>query len=436
MKIVLAYSGGLDTSVALPWLREHYDAEVIAYCAGLGQVDDLDQVARRARAAGAVKVIVEDVRETYLRDYVFKALKAGAAYEDRYLMAAPLDRPLIGKRVVEIAHAEGATAVAHGSTGKGNDQVRFYAAAVAHDPQMRVIGPAMEWELGSRADEIAYARRHGIEVDATEEHPFSMDGSIWGTSTECGPLDDPAWTPDEQVFQLTVSPRDAPDTPRRVTLGFEAGVPVALDGDTLDPVSLVSRLNPVAGGHGIGRIDMVENSLLGIKSRAIYESPAGTLLHLAHRELESLVIDRDTLHHKAEVSRRYAELVYYGLWFSPLREALDAFVDATQRFVTGTVALELYKGSATIVSRTSPHALYSHSLSAHDHRDRFEHRLGEGFSYVWSMPQRLRALTRNAPEPDRATQPHRATQIDSDAQTDGAAQTVRATTADTIGPTR
>jgi argininosuccinate synthase len=397
MRIVLAYSGGLDTSVALPWLREHHDAEVIAYCADLGQADDLDRVARRAKAAGAVEVVVEDLRDTYLRDYVFRALKAGAAYEDRYLMAAPLGRPLIGKRLVEVAHDRGATAVAHGSTGKGNDQVRFYAAAVAHDPEIRVIGPAMEWELGSRADELAYARRHGIDVDATEESPFSMDGSLWGTSTELGPLDDPAWTPDDRVFQITADPRDAPDTPGQVALDFEAGVPVGLDGEALDPVPLVERLNALAGRHGVGRVDMVENSLLGIKSRAVYESPAGTVLHLAHRELESLVIDRDTLHHKARVSRTYAELVYYGQWFSPLREALDAFVDVTQERLHGTVRLELYKGTVTVLGRHSEQALYSHSLSAHDDRDRFEHHLGEGFSYVWSMPLRLRALTSGPP---------------------------------------
>jgi argininosuccinate synthase len=393
VRVVLAYSGGLDTSVALPWLRERYGAEVIAYCANLGQPGDLDEVARKARRAGAVKVIVEDVRETYVRDYVFPALKAGAAYEGRYLMAAPLGRPLIGKRLVEIANAEHAEAVAHGSTGKGNDQVRFYAAAVALDPGIRVIGPAMEWELGSREDEIAYARTHGIEVEATSSSPFSKDGSLWGTSTECGPLDDPAWTPDEGVFQITASPRDAPDTPQRLAIEFEAGVPTGVDGERLGPVALVERLNAVAGRHGIGRVDIVENSLLGMKSRAIYESPAGTLLHLAHRELEDLVIDRDTLHYKAGVARTYAELVYYGLWFSPLRTALDAFVEATQARVAGSISLELYKGQATVVSRASEAAMYSHSLSAHDERDSFEHRLGEGFSYVWSMPLRLRALT-------------------------------------------
>ncbi|MBY5163627.1 argininosuccinate synthase [Salsipaludibacter albus] len=403
MKIVLAYSGGLDTSVALPWLREHHDAEVIAYCADLGQADDLATVERRAWQAGAADVVIEDLRDTYLRDHVFRALRAGAAYEDRYLMAAPLGRPLIGRRLVEIAHERGATAVAHGSTGKGNDQVRFYAAAVAHDPGIRVIGPAMEWELGSRADELAYARRHGIEVDATDDSPFSMDGSLWGTSTELGPLDDPSWPPDERVFQLTTSPREAPDTPHRLTLEFVAGTPVALDGERLDPVPLVERLNTIAGRHGIGRVDIVENSLLGIKSRAIYESPAGTVLHLAHRELESLVIDRDTLHHKGEVGRRYAELVYYGLWYSPLREALDAFVDVTQARVDGTVDLELYKGTATVLGRRSDNALYSHSLSAHDDRDQFAHHLGEGFSYVWSMPLRLRALTGDPRTPASAT---------------------------------
>jgi argininosuccinate synthase len=414
MKIVLAYSGGLDTSVALHWLRRRYGAEVIAYCADLGQPDDLGEVARKAERAGAVKVIVEDVRETYLCDYVFRALKAGAAYEDRYLMAAPLGRPLIGKRLVELAHAEGATAVAHGSTGKGNDQVRFYAAAVAHDPAIKVIGPAIEWELGSRMDEIGYARRHGIEVEATSSSPFSKDGSLWGTSTECGQLDDPAWAPDERVFQLTASPVDAPDTPQRLTIEFEAGVPAGIDGQLLDPVSLVERLNAVAGRHGVGRVDIIENSVLGIKSRAIYESPAGTLLHVAHRELEDLVIDRDTLHYKAGVARTYAELVYYGLWFSPLREALDAFVDATQARVSGSIGLELYKGRASVLSRTSEAAMYSYSLSAHDQGDSFEHTLGEGFSYVWSMPLRLRALTRATAGAAPASRPGATPESDGD----------------------
>ena len=342
MRIVLAYSGGLDTSVALPWLRERYGAEVIAYCANLGQPGDLDDVAHKAHLAGAVKVIVEDVRETYLRDYVFPALRAGAAYEGRYLMAAPLGRPLIGKRLVEIASAEHAEAVAHGSTGKGNDQVRFYAAAVALDPGIRVIGPAMEWELGSREDEIAYARTHGIEVEATSSSPFSKDGSLWGTSTECGPLDDPAWTPDESVFQLTASPRDAPDTPQRLAIEFEAGVPTGVDSEPLDPVALVERLNTVAGRHGIGRVDVVENSLLGIKSRAIYESPAGTRLHSA-TELEDLVIDRDTPA-EAGVAHAYAELHLLRFWFSPAAAARWTRSSTRHRRAWRNVSLRALQG--------------------------------------------------------------------------------------------
>ncbi|MFN7960683.1 MAG: argininosuccinate synthase [Thermoanaerobaculia bacterium] len=392
-KIVLAYSGGLDTSVILKWLQLHYQAEVVAYCANLGQPGSLAEVERRALACGAVKVVIEDLRDIYLRDYVYPALKANAAYERRYLMAAPLDRPLIGQRLVAVAHAEGADAVAHGSTGKGNDQVRFYSAVVAHDPGLRVLGPAMEWELKSRDDEVAFALEHGIEIGVGRERPYSFDGSLWGTSTECGPLDDPAWAPDSDVFQLTRSARDAPDEAEEVVLRFERGLPVALGEERLGPVGLVERLTELGGQHGVGRVDMVENSLLGIKSRAIYESPAGTLLHLAHRELEDLVIDRDTLHYKELVGQRYAELVYYGQWFSPLRKALDAFVDATQEHVTGRVKLSLYKGNATVLGREAVKPLYSYSLATHDGRDRFDHSQGEGFSYVWSMPQRLAALS-------------------------------------------
>jgi argininosuccinate synthase len=394
MKIVLAYSGGLDTSVILKWLQVNYDAEVIAYCANVGQPGSLAEVEERALRCGAAKVVIEDVRDVYLRDYVFPALKANAAYERRYLMAAPLDRPLIGQRLVAVAHAEGADAVAHGSTGKGNDQVRFYSAVVAHDPDLRVLGPAMVWELKSRADEVAYARRHGIEIDVRADRPYSLDGSIWGTSTECGPLDDPSWVPEADVFQLTRSPRDAPDEGEEVAIGFEQGIPVSLDGERLDPVPLVERLNVLGGRHGVGRVDVVENSLLGIKGRAIYESPAGVLLHMAHRELEDLVVDRDTLHYKALIEQKYAEIIYYGLWFSPLRVALDAFVNATQTRVTGCIRLALYKGNVTVCGREAAQPLYSYSLATHDHRDTFDHSKAEGFAYVWSMPLRLEALSR------------------------------------------
>lgn len=389
-KIVLAYSGGLDTSVALPWLRERYNAEVVAYCADLGQPGSLDDVRRRAIAGGAARVVIEDLRDTYLREYVFPALRANAAYERRYLMAAPLGRPLIGRRLVAVARAEGADAVAHGSTGKGNDGVRFYAAVVAHDTALRVLAPAAEWELASRAAELRYAEEHGIEVPVGVESPYSMDGSIWGTSTECGPVEDPARPPPEDAWQLTRAIAETPDDPSEVVVTFEQGVPVALDGVEHPPVVLVRTLTELAGAHGIGRVDMVESSLLGIKTRALYESPAGAVLHLAHRELESLCLDRDTLRFKAAVDQRYAELVYDGLWFSSLRRSLDRFVEATQEPVCGTVTVRLHKGTATCRQRQSPSGLYRAAVSSHDAGDRFDHSAAAGFSYVWSMPQRLR----------------------------------------------
>ena len=400
-RIVLAYSGGLDTSVALPWLRERYGAEVVAYCANLGQPGSLDDVRRRAIAGGAVRVIVEDLRDTYLRDYVFPALRANAAYERRYLMAAPLGRPLIGRRLAAVARDEGADAVAHGSTGKGNDGVRFYAAVVAHDTSLRVLAPAAEWELQSRADELRYAEQHGIEVPVGVESPYSMDGSIWGTSTECGPVEDPALPAPEDAWQLTRSIADAPDDPADVVVAFERGTPVALDGVEVSPVELVRSLTELAGAHGVGRVDMVESSLLGIKTRALYESPAGTVLHLAHRELESLCLDRDTLRFKATVDQRYGELVYDGLWFSSLRRSLDRFVEATQEHVCGTVTVRLHKGTATCRQRESPSGLYRASVSSHDPGDRFDHSAAAGFSYVWSMPQRVDGLRADGDAPAR-----------------------------------
>ncbi|MDE3739533.1 argininosuccinate synthase [Pseudomonas resinovorans] len=394
MKIVLAYSGGLDTSVALRWLRERYQAEVIAFCADLGQPEDFQAIREKALASGASKVFIEDLREEYLRDFVFPALRAGALYERRYTMAAPLGRPLIARQLVRIAHAEGAEAVAHGSTGKGNDQVRFYAGVVAHDPALQVLAPCAEWELKSRDEELAYARRHGIPVSATPDSPFSMDGSLWGTSTECGSIDDFRTRIPANAYQLTADPECAPDLPARLTIGFEQGTPVHLDGQRLDAVELVRRLTELGGRHGVGRVDMVENSLMGIKNRALYESPAGAILHVALRELEDLTIDCDTLHCKAELALKYAELAYRGQWWSPLRQALDAFVDASQANVTGTIALRLYKGSITVEGRETDHALLDYSLTAQDSADRFDHPAGIGFAYVWSLPQRIRAKLR------------------------------------------
>ncbi|MEL6578352.1 MAG: argininosuccinate synthase [Cyanobacteria bacterium J06621_12] len=389
MKIVLAYSGGLDTSVALKWLQINYQAEVIAFCANIGQPESFAEIETKALAAGASKVIIDDCRSEYLRDFVFKALQAGGLYEGRYLMAAPLGRPLIAKRLVEIAHQEQANAVAHGSTGKGTDQVRFYSGVVAHDPELQIIAPAIEWELKSRVDEIKYAQTHGVAIPIKPESPYSMDGSLWGTSTECGCIDDYGQSPPSDAYQITKSPFDAKDEPTDVCISFEQGIPVKIDGIAYPAIELVEKLNYLGGASGVGRVDIVENSLLGIKSRAIYESPAGTILYKAHRELEDLVLDRDTLHFKTLVAHKYAELVYYGLWFSPLRHSLQAMVDHTQSFVTGEITLRLYKGNVIVLKRESQFELFDHTLSSHDDNDRFDHPSGVGFAYIWSMPLRI-----------------------------------------------
>jgi argininosuccinate synthase len=404
VKIVLAYSGGLDTSAALHWLRERYRAEVIAFCADIGQPGSMADVERRALDNGATEVIIEDLRLDYLEHYVFPALRANAAYERRYLLAAPLGRPLIARRLVEIAADHGAEAVAHGASGKGNDQVRFYTTAVAHNPAIRVIAPLIEWDLRSRDDELAYVAAHGIEVEATAAEPFSKDGSIWGTSTELGVIDDPGTPPPPEAYQITVAPEDAPDHAVDVTVGFVEGTPRTLDGETPGPIALVERLTDLGGRHGVGRVDIVENSRLGFKARAVYECPAGEILLAAHRELEDMVIDRDTLHHKALVEQRYAEVVYDGLWHSPLRRALDAFVTETQNDVTGEVTLRLYKGNVIPLRRRAARSAFDHSLSTHDETDRYDHAAAQGFSYVWSMPLRIDAM-RRAGDSDRGGPP-------------------------------
>lgn len=389
MRIVLAYSGGLDTSVALKWLAETYKAEVIAFCADIGQREDVNAIEEKARRTGAAKVYVEDLKEYFLTEYVFRALSAGARYEREYLLAAPLSRPLIAERVVKIAREEGAEAVAHGATGKGNDQVRFYSSFVALAPELKVIAPVIDWDMKSRGEEIEYAERNGIMVSASSGPGYSIDTNIWGSSIECGPLDDPAAPPLEEVYQFTRSPLDAPESPEEVIIGFRAGRPISLNAVELDPVTLVEKLNETAGRHGIGRIDIIENRVIGIKTRGVYESPAGTVLHLAHRELEKLVLDRDTFHLKSTLGDTYSTLVYDGLWFSPLRFALDQFVAYTQQRVTGTVTLRLYKAQATVRGRLSQYALYSDELSTYGSGDIYDHTAGRGFAYVKGLPLRL-----------------------------------------------
>jgi argininosuccinate synthase len=395
-KVVLAYSGGLDTSIIIPWLKEHYGgAEVIAFCGDVGQGDDYDAITAKAVKTGASKCIVRDLREEFVRDYCYKALAAGAIYEDRYLLGTALARPLLAYHQVQVALEEGADALSHGATGKGNDQVRFEVTYGAFAPHLAVIAPWREWDIRSREDALDYAAKHDVPVEHTTRDIFSRDGNIWHLSHEGGNLEDVWDGPQKGMFKLTVDPLDAPDEPQEITLAFEEGVPVSLDGRRLGPVEMVETLNRVAGAHGVGRLDLVENRLVGIKSRGVYETPAGTVLHLAHRELERLVLDRDTLHFKQAVSVRYAQLVYDGLWFSTLREALAAFVDETEKEVTGEVRIRLYKGQAEPVGRRSPRSLDRQDLAtfgegmAHDHAD------AGGFIRLYGLPERVRAMTRD-----------------------------------------
>src|SRR5690349_9409332 len=346
-KVVLAYSGGLDTSIIIPWLKENKSCEVIAMVADVGQGDDIDAVVAKAKKTGASKVYVEDLRKEFLTDYVFPCVRAGAVYEHKYLLGTSMARPVIAKRQVEVALQEGATAVAHGCTGKGNDQVRFEHAYQALAPELKVIAPWREWKLNSREDCLDYAEARGISVEASRAKIYSRDRNLWHLSHEGGELEDPNNAPHEDMWQLTVSPEKAANRAEEVRIDFEQGTPVGVNGHAMGPVALVEDLNAIGGRNAIGRIDLVENRFVGIKSRGCYETPGGTLLVAAHRELEALCLDRDVMHFKQHIALKYAELVYYGLWFTPLREALDAFVESTQRDVTGTVTLSLYKGNVS-----------------------------------------------------------------------------------------
>jgi argininosuccinate synthase len=394
-KVVLAYSGGLDTSIIIPWIKENYGgAEIIAYCGDVGQGDDLEAVKKKALATGATKCVVEDLREEFLRDYAFKALAAGAIYEDSYLLGTSLARPLLAYHQVQAALREGADALAHGATGKGNDQVRFEVTYGAFAPQMTVIAPWREWNIRSREDALDYAAKHNVPVEQTRKDIFSRDGNLWHLSHEGGNLEDPWDPPRKEMFKLTVDPEDAPAKPEEITLAFERGVPVALNGERLAPVPLVERLNKLAGAHGVGRVDLVENRLVGMKSRGVYETPAGTTLYVAHREIERLVLDRDTLHFKQSVSVRYAQLIYDGLWFSALRQALDAFVQATEVDVTGEVKLRLYKGRAEAIGRRSPRSLYRQDLATFGAGMAYDHADAGGFIRLFGLPERVRAISR------------------------------------------
>src|SRR5438270_1269522 len=390
-KVVLAYSGGLDTSIIIPWLKENYSYEVIAMVGDVGQGDDIEAVVGKAYKTGASKVVVEDLREEFLTDYVFPALKAGAVYEHKYLLGTSLARPVIAKQQVDVALREGPTAVAHGCTGKGNDQVRFELTYQALAPELKVIAPWREWDLKSREDCLDYAEAHGIAVSASREKIHSRDRNLWHISHEGGELEDAANAPFPSTWQISKAPQEAPDREEQVQIEFEKGVPVAVNGMRLDPVSLVELLNEIGGRNAIGRVDIVENRFVGIKSRGCYETPGGTLLIAAHRELEALCCERDVMHFKQHIALKYAELVYYGLWFTPLREALDAFVESTQREVTGMVALSLYKGNVSVVSRRSEHSLYRTDLSSFTMRASSDQKDAEGFICILDLPSRSRA---------------------------------------------
>jgi len=393
-KVVLAYSGGLDTSIIIPWLKENYDYDVIAMVGDVGQGDDIEAVVKKAYDTGASKVLVEDLREEFLTGYVFPALKAGAVYEHKYLLGTSLARPVIAKHQVEVALREGADAVAHGCTGKGNDQVRFELTYQALAPDLKVIAPWREWELKSREDCLDYAEAHGIPVAQSREKIHSRDRNLWHISHEGGELEDAGNAPFPSTWQLTKSPQEAPDREEQLEVGFEHGVPVSVNGLQMDPVSLVELLNEIGGRNAIGRIDLVENRFVGIKSRGCYETPGGTLLLTAHRKLEALCLDRDLLHYKQHVGLKYAELVYFGLWFTPLHEALDAFVESTQKNLTGTVTLSLYKGNISVVSRKSEFSLYRTDLSSFTMGESYDQKDAAGFIRILGLPSRSRAQLR------------------------------------------
>ena len=386
-KIVLAYSGGLDTSVAIKWLKDK-GYEVIAYMADVGQEKTTTAAIARAKKAGASKVVVKDLKKKFVTDYVWPALKAGAVYEGRYTLATALSRPCIAAEQVAVAHAEKATAVGHGCTGKGNDQVRFEVTIQALDSSLEILAPLREWEFKSRDEEIDYAIKHRIPIDVTKKSSYSIDKNVWGVSVESGVLENPNTEPPQDSFQWTRGAEKRNLKDRVVTIEFNKGIPVGLDGKKLGPLELIAKLNDTGAQYGIGRMDMIENRLVGIKSRETYEAPAATILMLAHADLESLVLDRELLHYKQGISQKYADLVYYGLWFTPMREALDAFVETTQKKVTGKVRVRLRKFSANIVGRTSPFSRYNENLATYTAKDTFDHRLAKGFIDLWALPYR------------------------------------------------
>ena len=390
--IVLAYSGGLDTSIIVPWLREHYDARVICVAGDVGQGEELEGIRAKALASGADECYIEDLRREFVEDFIWPTLRAGAIYGRKYLLGTSMARPLIARRQVEVARQVGADALAHGCTGKGNDQVRFELTYAAFAPDLPVIAPWREWSIRSREDAIAYAEQRGIPITATREKIYSRDRNLWHLSHEGGVLEDPNAAPPEDMFLFSASPRTAPDEPDEVTIGFASGTPVSVDGEAMDPVSIISALNEIGGRHGIGRVDLVEDRLIGMKSRGVYETPGGTLLYQAHSELEQLVLDRRSLAAKDAIAARYADLVYEGRWWTTEREAYDAFVGVTQQRVTGSVRLRLYKGSAAVVGRQSDEALYDDRFVTFGEDDVYRQSDAAGFIRLFALPDRVRAL--------------------------------------------
>ena len=394
-KVVLAYSGGLDTSVILKWLVETYGCEVITFSADIGQREDFAKIEENARNTGASKIYVEDLKEIFVRDYVFPAYRANAIYEGKYLLGTSLARPLIAKRQVEIARQEGADAVSHGATGKGNDQVRFELGYFAHEPTIRIIAPWREWDLNSRTALMAFAEKHGIAVPTTHAKPYSTDGNLLHVSYEGGVLEDPWQSPPEDIFTLTVSPKNAPDAPETVELRFRQGDPVAIDGRALSPAELLAELNRLGGKHGIGRADLVENRFVGMKSRGVYETPGGTILRGAHMALESITMDREVMHLRDSLIPQYATLIYNGFWFSPEMALLQKMIDASQQTVSGDVRMELYKGNCTILGRQSDESIYSEDFATFEADEVYSQRDAEGFIRLNALRLRIQQLRRN-----------------------------------------
>lgn len=396
-KCVLAYSGGLDTSVAIKWIAEKYNVDIIAVAVDVGEERDYEAIRLKGEQTGAVESIVVDARQEFADEYISRAIKSNLMYEHKYPAFTALARPLLAQKQVEVAVSRGAQYVAHGCTGKGNDQVRFEVTYAALAPELEVIAPAREWNM-TREQEIDYAEMNGIPVPVGKKSPYSTDTNLWGRSIECGVIEDPSLEAPDDAWVWTVSPQNAPDQPTYVTVDFEQGVPVALDGQKLPSAELVGKLNQIAGANGVGRVNMMENRLVGIKSRELYETPAATVLLAAHRDLESLTLDRETYHFKPMLELRWAELVYYGLWFTPLREAIDAFVDQTQQMVTGQVTVKLYKGNCEAVARKSEYSLYDFSLASYGEADKFDQTKAKGFIDIWALPAKVAAAMKRSKE--------------------------------------